>query len=114
MVNIANDHEASPVAALNGENRAPGITPATPPSRPPAGRPPRRVTCWPASGSRWALLTVLMWTAVLPPATNPFMDDHLVYAAVLVLLALLGAGNTWGLGRRWAATPFVRRNTWLT
>ncbi|GAA3927148.1 DoxX family membrane protein [Actinoplanes auranticolor] len=61
-----------------------------------------------------ALLTVLMWTAVLPPATNPFMDDHLVYAAVLVLLALLGAGNTWGLGRRWAATPFVHRNTWLT
>ncbi|MEV4280056.1 hypothetical protein AB0J56_29895 [Actinoplanes xinjiangensis] len=61
-----------------------------------------------------ALLTVLMWTAVLPPATNPFMDDHLVYAAVLILLALLGAGNTWGLGRRWAAIPLVRRNTWLT
>jgi len=61
-----------------------------------------------------ALLTVLMWTAVLPPTTNPFMDDHLIYAAVLILLALLGAGNTWGLGRRWAATPLVRRNTWLT
>jgi thiosulfate dehydrogenase [quinone] large subunit len=60
------------------------------------------------------LLTVLMWTVVLPPATNPFMDDHLVYAAALVLLALLGAGNTWGLGRRWTATPLVRRNTWLT
>ncbi|WP_092556716.1 hypothetical protein [Actinoplanes derwentensis] len=61
-----------------------------------------------------ALLTVLMWTAVLPPETNPFMDDHLIYAAVLILLALLGAGTTWGLGRRWAATPLVRRNTWLT
>lgn len=61
-----------------------------------------------------ALLTVLMWTAVLPPDTNPFMDDHLVYAAVLILLALLGAGTTWGLGRRWAATSLVRRNTWLT
>ncbi|MGC4746825.1 hypothetical protein ACLQ28_14340 [Micromonospora sp. DT201] len=60
------------------------------------------------------LLTVLMWTAVLPPATNPFMDDHLVYAGVLILLALLGAGTTWGLGRRWAATSLVRRNTWLT
>nr|WP_239147862.1 hypothetical protein [Actinoplanes tereljensis] len=60
-----------------------------------------------------ALLTVLMWTAVLPPESNPFMDDHLVYAAVLVLLALLGAGTTWGLGRRWAAIPLVRRNTWL-
>ncbi|MEU4570171.1 hypothetical protein [Micromonospora sp. NPDC023956] len=61
-----------------------------------------------------ALLTVLMWTAVLPPASNPFLDDHLVYAAVLVVLALLGAGRTWGFGRRWAATALVRRNTWLT
>ncbi|MFD1364369.1 hypothetical protein [Actinoplanes sichuanensis] len=61
-----------------------------------------------------AVSTVLMWTAMLPPTTNPFMDDHLVYAAVLILLALLGAGNTWGLGRRWAATPLVRRNPWLT
>jgi thiosulfate dehydrogenase [quinone] large subunit len=61
-----------------------------------------------------ALLTVLMWTAVLPPENNPIMDDHLIYAAVLVLLALLGAGTTLGLGRRWAATSLVRRNTWLT
>jgi thiosulfate dehydrogenase [quinone] large subunit len=61
-----------------------------------------------------ALLTVLMWTAVLPPASNPFMDEHLIYAAVLIVLALLGAGTTLGLGRRWAATPLVRRNTWLT
>ena len=27
-----------------------------------------------------ALLLVLMWTAVLPPENNPFMDDHLIYA----------------------------------
>jgi thiosulfate dehydrogenase [quinone] large subunit len=60
-----------------------------------------------------ALLLVLMWSAVLPPANNPFMDDHLIYAAVLVALALMGAGNVLGLGRRWAATPLVRRNTWL-
>jgi thiosulfate dehydrogenase [quinone] large subunit len=59
------------------------------------------------------LVTVLMWAAVLPPASNPFMDDHLVYAGVLVLLALLGAGNTLGLGRIWAATPLVRRAPWL-
>jgi thiosulfate dehydrogenase (quinone) large subunit len=60
-----------------------------------------------------AVLTVLMWTAVLPPASNPFIDDHLIYAAVLIVLALLGAGNTLGLGRVWAATPLVRRATWL-
>jgi thiosulfate dehydrogenase [quinone] large subunit len=60
-----------------------------------------------------ALLTVMMWTAVLPPESNPFMDDHLIYAAVLVVLALLGAGNTLGLGRIWTATPLVRRAPWL-
>nr|WP_239152199.1 hypothetical protein [Virgisporangium aurantiacum] len=60
-----------------------------------------------------ALLTIMMWTAVLPPTTNPFMDDHLVYAAILIVLALLGAGNTLGLGRQWAATPLVQRAPWL-
>jgi thiosulfate dehydrogenase (quinone) large subunit len=60
------------------------------------------------------LLTVMMWAAVLPPTTNPFMDDHLIYAAILIVLALLGAGNTLGLGRAWAATPLVHRAPWLT
>jgi thiosulfate dehydrogenase [quinone] large subunit len=60
-----------------------------------------------------AALTVLMWSAVLPPASNPFLDDHLVYAAVLILLVLLGAGNTLGLGRQWAAVPLVQRVAWL-
>jgi thiosulfate dehydrogenase (quinone) large subunit len=60
-----------------------------------------------------AVLLVMMWTAVLPPENNPFMDDHLIYAAVLVVLALLGAGHTLGLGRRWAAIPLVQRSAWL-
>ena len=60
------------------------------------------------------LLTVMMWTAVLPPAGNPFLDDHLIYAAVLIVLALLGAGTTLGLGRLWSSLPLVRRATWLT
>ena len=60
-----------------------------------------------------ALLLVLMWSAVLPPANNPFMDDHLVYAVVLVLVAALGAGRTLGLGRLWESLPLVRRSGWL-
>ena len=60
-----------------------------------------------------ALLTLMMWTAVLPPASNPFMDDHLIYAAVLIALALLGAGSTLGLGAIWAEIPLVRRTAWL-
>jgi thiosulfate dehydrogenase [quinone] large subunit len=60
-----------------------------------------------------ALLTIMMWSAVLPPESNPILDDHLIYAAVLIVLALLGAGNTLGLGRLWTATPLVRHNPWL-
>ncbi|MFI6483554.1 hypothetical protein ACIBH1_36880 [Nonomuraea sp. NPDC050663] len=44
------------------------------------------------------LLLVMMWAAGLPLDTNPFMDDHLVYALVLIGLALAGAGRTFGLG----------------
>ncbi|GAB3809214.1 DoxX family membrane protein [Micromonospora zhanjiangensis] len=59
------------------------------------------------------LLLVMMWSAVLPPENNVFMDDHLVYAAVLAGLALVGAGDTLGLGRFWARLPLVRRMPWL-
>ncbi|WP_203995396.1 DoxX family membrane protein [Micromonospora lutea] len=59
------------------------------------------------------LLLVLMWTAVLPPPNNPFMDDHLIYAGVLALLAVTNAGDTWGLGRTWARLPIVQRFGWL-
>ncbi|MDG4810229.1 DoxX family membrane protein [Micromonospora sp. WMMD1120] len=59
------------------------------------------------------LLLVLMWTAVLPPENNPVVDDHLVYTAVLAVLALVDAGDTWGFGRVWARVPIVRRLPWL-
>jgi thiosulfate dehydrogenase [quinone] large subunit len=55
------------------------------------------------------LMMVLMWAAALPLANNPFMDDHIVYAIVLVGLALAGAGNTLGIGGWWSRTALVRR-----
>jgi thiosulfate dehydrogenase [quinone] large subunit len=60
-----------------------------------------------------AVLLVLMWSAVLPPANNLFMDDHLIYAVVLIGLALSNAGVTLGLGRLWQATSVVQKNPWL-
>jgi thiosulfate dehydrogenase (quinone) large subunit len=60
-----------------------------------------------------ALLLVLMWTAVLPPDNNPFMDDHLIYAGTLILLAALGAGRVFGFGEKWEKLELVRQNHWL-
>ena len=56
-----------------------------------------------------ALLLILMWTAVLPPANNPFMDDHLIYALVLIALALANAGHILGLGNTWDGLPLVQK-----
>ena len=56
-----------------------------------------------------ALLYVLMWSVVLPPENNPVLDDHLLGAVTLVALALLAAGDTWGLGRTWRSIPLVER-----
>ncbi|MFD1501371.1 hypothetical protein [Streptosporangium lutulentum] len=55
------------------------------------------------------LLLVLMWAAALPLETNPFLDEHLVYAVVLAGLALTGAGDVLGVGAWWGRTSLVRR-----
>jgi len=59
------------------------------------------------------LLLVLMFTVVLPPENNVFMDDHLIYAGTLVGLALINAGDTLGLGKAWGRLPLVKQNPWL-
>lgn len=60
-----------------------------------------------------AVLMTLMWAASLRLENNPVVDDHIVYAIVLVALALFGAGRTWGLGRAWEKLPLVQRNRYL-
>ena len=56
-----------------------------------------------------ALLYVLMWSVVLPPVNNPVIDDHILGAISVVVLALFHAGDTWGLGRRWTKVHLVQR-----
>ncbi|MGW5265811.1 hypothetical protein ACWEQG_32955 [Microbispora sp. NPDC004025] len=55
------------------------------------------------------LLLLLMWAAELPLTTNPFMDEHIIYAIVLIGLTLTRAGTTLGLGTTWTDTTLVRR-----
>jgi thiosulfate dehydrogenase [quinone] large subunit len=57
-----------------------------------------------------ALLYLMMWTVVLPPENNPVLDEHILGAISLVVLALLNAGDNWGLGKRLARTDLVQAN----
>ncbi|OHV32280.1 MULTISPECIES: DoxX family membrane protein [Pseudofrankia] len=59
------------------------------------------------------VLLVMMWSVVLPPENNVFMDDHLIYALTLILLAALNAGQSFGLGGAWARTAIVRGRPYL-
>ncbi|MFF9815263.1 hypothetical protein [Streptomyces sp. NPDC014006] len=70
------------------------------------------------------VMMALMWIAEWPPAqhlsdgspsmsTNPFADYHVVYAAALIVLAAVAAGDTLGVGRLWAKLPVVRDHGWL-
>jgi thiosulfate dehydrogenase (quinone) large subunit len=60
-----------------------------------------------------ALLMVMMYTAAIQPENNPVIDDHIIYALVLVALALAGANKTLGLGRVWERIPLVQRYGFL-
>jgi thiosulfate dehydrogenase [quinone] large subunit len=60
-----------------------------------------------------ALMYVLMWTVALPPTTNPIIDDHILGAISLIVLAATGAGLTWGLSKQWRSISFVAKNPWL-
>lgn len=54
-------------------------------------------------------MVLLMWTTHLLPETNPFLDEHLIYALVLVGLLAIRADRVLGLGGRWERLPIVRR-----
>lgn len=55
-----------------------------------------------------ATMYLLMWSVVLPPENHPVLDDHVLGALTVVALALLNAGDTWGLGRWWGNTKIVQ------
>ena len=58
-------------------------------------------------------LLIMMWSAVLPTANNPFMDDPIIYALTLVTLTLAGAGSWLGLGQAWNRLGIVQRHSFL-
>ncbi|MGB3184315.1 MAG: hypothetical protein WBG36_00585 [Ornithinimicrobium sp.] len=55
------------------------------------------------------LLYLFMWFAAWPLENNPFVDDHLTGALIVVFFALAGAGDTLGIGKWWKQTALVQR-----
>lgn len=46
-------------------------------------------------------------------STNPIMDYHILYALILIVLALTYTGTTWGLGKARSRLSLVRQHPWL-
>lgn len=55
------------------------------------------------------MLALIYAAGFIWPEHNPFLDEHIVYAIVLVGVVLARAGRTWGAGVWWARTAPVRR-----
>jgi thiosulfate dehydrogenase [quinone] large subunit len=57
-----------------------------------------------------AVLMVMMYFAgSFFPENNPLIDEHIVYAVILVGIAYVGAGRFLGLGNWWRKTRLVKK-----
>jgi thiosulfate dehydrogenase (quinone) large subunit len=53
-----------------------------------------------ATWSGVSILALMYIAGFMPPEHNPFLDEHLIYAMVLIVLNLFGAGKMYGLQKR--------------
>ncbi len=66
--------------------------------------------------TRLAAIGGIVWLAIfytstsIWPQNNPFLDEHLVYIAVLVGIIVVGAGKYLGFGKYWGRLDFVKRH----
>ncbi len=66
------------------------------------------------AGFSGALLMILMYSALsLPPANHPFLDEHIIYALVMLGFVFSRAGHRFGFGRWWSRTALVKRFSFL-
>jgi thiosulfate dehydrogenase (quinone) large subunit len=60
------------------------------------------------AGYSGALMMLLMYAAVIPPQHNPLVDDHIVYALLLLSFPHLPVGEWLGFGKIWSKTKLVK------
>jgi thiosulfate dehydrogenase [quinone] large subunit len=60
-----------------------------------------------------AWLAIFYLGTAIWPEHNPFVDEHVIDAVVLVALVLANAGRYWGLGKIWQRVSWVEHRRWL-
>ncbi len=65
------------------------------------------------AGYAGALLMLLMYLAVLLPEHNPIIDDHIVYAIVLLGLTTVPSGMC-SISSKWNQLGIVKKHPWLS
>ena len=56
-------------------------------------------------------LMVMMWAALIPLENNPVIDDHIIYALVLWVVAF--GKREYSLANWWLSHKAVKKNPWL-
>lgn len=56
-----------------------------------------------------ALLMMMMWSAAIPPANNPVVDDHIIYAVALIGILFANNNQVWGFGKWWQKQALVKK-----
>ncbi len=56
-----------------------------------------------------ALMMGLFYLSAFPPATNPLVDNHVIYALVLLFLGQSDAASHLGVGKKWNKSLIVRK-----
>ena len=60
-----------------------------------------------------ATMMILMYLSAFPPANNPIVADHIIYALVLLSLYASKADEILGFGKTWKKTKIVKQYTIL-
>lgn len=62
------------------------------------------------AGYSGAAMMILFYLAgAILPEHNPIVDDHIIYAVLLLLFAFMKSGDWLGFGKRWSSTDLVKK-----
>jgi thiosulfate dehydrogenase [quinone] large subunit len=71
-----------------------------------------RIAAW-AGAAMMVLMYLAVWPYSAAKSNNPLVDDHVIYALVLVTLGWAQSNQKLSLAGWWESLAFVKKNPWL-